>query len=146
MNLLALLFGLIVERLATQLFHLRRLRWLDRLLDSGFRLCERFGNWPPVIPVAILAILLVSPVFIVVLSLGDTLFGFPYLILAIIVGFMVLNYICMLSASWILKGFKPPIMNVFGIVLSVIQLGIGITWIYGGIGLKAMSIMKMIGS
>ena len=68
------------------------------------------------------------------------------LILAIIVGFMVLNYICMLSASWILKGFKPPIMNVFGIVLSVIQLGIGITWIYGGIGLKAMSIMKMIGS
>jgi AmpE protein len=91
MNLLALLIGLIVERLATQLFHLRRLRWLDRLLDSGFRLCERFGNWPPVIPVAILAILLVSPVFIVVLSLGDTLFGFPYLILAIIVLFFSLG-------------------------------------------------------
>ena len=67
-------------------------------------------------------------------------------ILAIIVGYMVLNYICMLLASWILKGFKPQIMNVIGIVLSVIQLGIGITWIYGGIGLQAMSIMKMIGS
>jgi multiple antibiotic resistance protein len=67
-------------------------------------------------------------------------------ILAIIVGYMVLNYICMLLASWILKGVKPPIMNVFGIVLSVIQLGIGVTWIYGGIGLEAMSIMKMIGS
>ncbi len=91
MNLLALLIGLIIERLATQLFHLRRLRWLDRLLDSGFRLCERFGNWPPVIPVAILAILLVSPVFIVVLSLGDTLFGFPYLVLAIIVLFFSLG-------------------------------------------------------
>jgi len=69
-----------------------------------------------------------------------------YLILGIIVGFMVLNYICMLFAHQILKVFKPEIMHVLGIVLSVIQLGIGITWIYGGIGLQAMSIMKMVGS
>jgi len=68
------------------------------------------------------------------------------LIRAIIVGYMVLNYICMLSARWILKVFKPQIMNVFGIVLSVIQLGIGITWIYGGIGLQALIIHKMTGS
>jgi hypothetical protein len=59
---------------------------------------------------------------------------------------MVLNFICMLSARWILKVFKPELMNVLGIVLSVIQLGIGITWVYGGIGLTAMSILKMIGS
>ncbi len=68
------------------------------------------------------------------------------LILAIVVGYMVLNFICMLSARWILKVFKPELMNVLGIVLSVIQLGIGITWVYGGIGLTAMSILKMIGS
>ena len=68
------------------------------------------------------------------------------MILAIIVGFMVLNFICMLSARWILKVAKPSILSVLGIVLSVIQLGIGITWIYGGIGLQAMSILKMIGS
>ena len=67
-------------------------------------------------------------------------------ILAIIVGYMVLNYICMLSAHWILKVFKPELMNVLGIVLSVIQLGIGITWVYGGLGLQAMSILKMTGS
>ncbi len=91
MKLLALLIGLIVERLATQLFHLRRLRWLDRLFDFGFRQSERFANWPPVIPVAILATVLVLPVFIVMLSLGDTLFGFPYLILAIIVLFFSLG-------------------------------------------------------
>ena len=91
MKLLALLIGLIVERLATQLFHLRRLRWLDRLFDYGFSLSERFANWPPAIPIVILAIVLVSPVFIVVLSLGDTLFGFPYLILAIIVLFFSLG-------------------------------------------------------
>ena len=66
------------------------------------------------------------------------------LILAIVVGFMVLNLICMLSARWILKVFKPEILHVLGIVLSVIQLGIGITWIYGGVGLQAMSIQKMI--
>ena len=67
------------------------------------------------------------------------------LILGIIVGYMVLNLICMLFARGILKVFKPAILNVFAIVLSVIQLGIGITWIYGGIGLQAMSILKMTG-
>jgi multiple antibiotic resistance protein len=66
-------------------------------------------------------------------------------ILAIIVGYMVLNLICMLFARGILKVAKPAILNVFGIVLSVIQLGIGITWIFGGIGLQAMSILKMTG-
>ena len=32
MKLIALLVGLLVERLATQLFHLRQLRWLDRVI------------------------------------------------------------------------------------------------------------------
>lgn len=68
------------------------------------------------------------------------------LILAIIVGWMVANYICMLFAHWILKVLKPEFLNVLGIVLSVIQLGIGITWVYGGIGLAAMSILEIITS
>ena len=55
MTLLALLIGLVVERLATQLFHLRRLRWLDRLIDLGFRQIERFANWPALIPIVLLA-------------------------------------------------------------------------------------------
>jgi AmpE protein len=92
MKLLALLIGLIVERLATQLFHLRRLRWLDRAIDSGFRLGERFANWPAVIPVVLLAFMLVLPVFLVRFGLGDTLwFGFPYLVLAIIILFFSLG-------------------------------------------------------
>lgn len=91
MKLLALLIGLIVERLATQLFHLRRLRWLDQLLDFGFRRVEQFANWPALIPVIILAIVLVVPVFLIRFSLGDTFFGFPYLILAIIVLFFSLG-------------------------------------------------------
>ena len=68
------------------------------------------------------------------------------LILAIVVGYMVVNFICMLAAHWILKVLRPAFLSVAGTVLSVIQLGIGITWIYGGIGLQAMSIMNMIGS
>lgn len=91
MKLLALLIGLIVERLATQLFHLRRLRWLDRLIDFSFRQGGQFANWPALIPVIILALVLVLPVFLIRLSLGDTFFGFPYLILAIIVLFFSLG-------------------------------------------------------
>lgn len=91
MKLLALLIGLIVERLASQLFHLRRLRWLDRLFDFGFRQSERLANWPAIIPIALLTLLLVLPVFLVVFSLRDTLFGFPYLVLAIIVLFFSLG-------------------------------------------------------
>ena len=91
MKLIALLIGLVVERLATQLFHLRELRWLDRIIDSGFRQADRFANWPALIPVIILAVLLVAPVLLVVFGLGDALFGFPYLILAIFVLFFSLG-------------------------------------------------------
>ena len=91
MKLIALLIGLVVERLATQLFHLRELRWLDRIIDMGFRQVDRFANWPAQIPVVILAVILVLPVLVVVFGLGDALFGFPYLLLAIIVLFFSLG-------------------------------------------------------
>ena len=85
MHLIALLIGLAIERLATQLFHWRRMRWLDRIIDAGFRQAKHFGNWPAVIPVILLAALLVTPVFAIMYTLGDTLKGFTYLILAIVV-------------------------------------------------------------
>ena len=91
MNLIALLIGLFVERLATQLFHLRQLRWLDRVIDAGFRQADRFRNWPALIPLVVLAILLVLPLAAVIVILGDTLFGYPYLILAIVVLFFSLG-------------------------------------------------------
>ena len=46
MKLLALLIGLLVERLATQLFHLRRLPWMDRAIDFGFRQASKVASWP----------------------------------------------------------------------------------------------------
>jgi len=91
MHLIALLIGLVIERLATQLFHLRRLRWLDRIIDAGFRLAERLANWPALIPVILIAVLLVLPVFAVTFSLRDSLLGFPYLLLAITVLFFSLG-------------------------------------------------------
>ncbi len=85
MNLIALLIGLAIERLATQLFQWRRLRWLDRIIDAGFRYANRLGNWPALIPVIAVSILLVLPVAAVIYSLGGTLQGFTYLLLAIFV-------------------------------------------------------------
>ena len=46
MNLIALLIGLFIERIATQLFHLRELRWLDHVMDWGFAQGRRFSGMP----------------------------------------------------------------------------------------------------
>ncbi len=91
MNLIALLIGLVVERLATQLFHWRRMRWLDRIIDSGFALARRFATWPPLLLIVLLAIVLVLPVFAVIIFLGGTLAGFTYLLLAVVVLFFSLG-------------------------------------------------------
>lgn len=91
MKLIALLIGLAVERLATQLFHLRELRWLDRIIDSGFAQIERIHGWPRLLLVIAIAVVLVLPVLIVRLILGDALFGFPYLLFAVIVLFFSLG-------------------------------------------------------
>jgi AmpE protein len=91
MNLIALLIGLVIERLATQLFHWRRMRWIDRLIDLGFRQADRLAAWPAIIPVVLLAVVLVLPVFAVIWSLGSTLAGFTYLLLAIVVLFFSLG-------------------------------------------------------
>jgi len=85
MNLIALLIGLTVERLATHFFHWRRMRWLDRIIDAGFHQSARLSNWPALIPVVVLAALLLLPAFAIIFSLGGTLQGFTYLILAIFV-------------------------------------------------------------
>jgi AmpE protein len=93
MHLIALLIGLVIERLATQLFHLRRLRWIDRVIDAGFRQAGRLPNWPALIPVVALVVLLVLPVLAlaVVFVLGDPLLGFPYLVLGVFVLFFSLG-------------------------------------------------------
>ena len=87
MNLIALLIGLVVERLATQLFHWRRMRWLDRIIDKGFALAERFSGVPALIAIVLLVLLLVLPVYAVIIALGGKVVGFTYLLLAVVVLF-----------------------------------------------------------
>ena len=93
MNLIALLLSLVIERLATKLFHLRRLRWLDRLIDAGFRQAQRLPSWPALIPVILLALLLVLPVAVItyLLLLGDTLAGLPNVAFAVVILFFSLG-------------------------------------------------------
>jgi AmpE protein len=91
MTLIALLIGLTIERLATQIFHWRRMRWLERIIDNGFSLAARFSTWPALIPVIVLTAILVLPVAAVTVALGDTLFGFPHVVLAVVVLFFSLG-------------------------------------------------------
>lgn len=91
MKLIALLIGLAGERLATHLFHLRELRWLDRLIDSGLDRVGRLAGAQALLPIALLIALLVAPVLLVRLSFGDALADVPYLILAVVVLFFSLG-------------------------------------------------------
>lgn len=91
MTLLALLIGLLVERLATQLFHLRRLRWLEGLIDSGFRVGQKLGRWPALISVIGIAILLILPVLIVLVLLQDAFYGIADLVFSVFVLFFSLG-------------------------------------------------------
>ncbi|MDX1499705.1 MAG: regulatory signaling modulator protein AmpE [Woeseiaceae bacterium] len=90
MNLIALLIGLVVERLATHLFHLRRLRWLERVIDAGFRQAGRLANWPALVPVILLVLLLALPVAVAVFgvtAIPEESGAFAYMLLAIVVLF-----------------------------------------------------------
>ena len=87
MNLIALILGLLVERLATKLFHLRRLPWLDRLIDAGLRQVQKLATWPPIIPVILLTLVLVLPIAAISLAIGDRALGLPYVAFAVFVLF-----------------------------------------------------------
>ncbi len=91
MNLIALLAALVIERLATQFFHWRRMPWLDHLIDAGFARTAALAHWPAMFVVVLLASLLVLPVALITFALGDALLGFPYLVLAIVVLFFSLG-------------------------------------------------------
>lgn len=91
MKLIALLAGLLIERLATQLFHLRQLRWLDAVIDGGFQQAEKISGVPAMVPVVALAVLLVLPLLLLVAFFGHLLYGFVYLLLAIVILFFSLG-------------------------------------------------------
>jgi len=91
MKLIALFIAIALERIATQLFHLRELRWLDGLFDFGLRLAQRFDAIPKLLGVAATVLLVASPIILLRVGLGDVLLGLPYLALSVVVLFFSLG-------------------------------------------------------
>ncbi|MEM7276812.1 MAG: regulatory signaling modulator protein AmpE [Pseudomonadota bacterium] len=91
MKLIALLLAIVLERLATHLFRLRELRWLDRLIDPCLRLPQKFPAIPLVAISALLLLLFVLPVLILRFSIGESLLGIPYVALSVFVLFFSLG-------------------------------------------------------
>lgn len=91
MTIIALFVAMLLERLSTQLFHWRELRWLDPLFDVGLRQSQRLSAvWPYLWVVLVLAVA-VLPVVLARYALGDALFGLPYLVLSVAVLFLCLG-------------------------------------------------------
>jgi AmpE protein len=84
-NFVALLLGLGVERLLTDLFHLREFRWLDPLFDAVSSRAEQAALWRSVASVISVTVLAVLPVALVSVFLAGTLFQIPYFVLAVFV-------------------------------------------------------------
>ncbi len=91
MKLIALIVALILERLATHLFHLRSLRWLDRCIDPLVGFASRHRQIPAVISALIILGLLLLPLILVWLLIDDALLGIPFVVLSVVVLFFSLG-------------------------------------------------------
>lgn len=79
MKLIALFLGLLLERAATKLLHLREPRWLDPYFDHGFRYLDPAqGARAWLVAVAILVVP-VLPVLLLAYAFQDVLLGILYL-------------------------------------------------------------------
>jgi len=85
MNFLALIVGLGLERLLTQLFHLRAFHWLDPVFDSAF---NRIKITQPNLAIAaaiLLAGVVVIPVGLIELSVQGRLMHIPQFIFSVVI-------------------------------------------------------------
>lgn len=85
MSVLALVLALVLERLLTDLLHLRDARWLDGYFDWAARVFGRWpGHWRQLAALSVV-VLPVLPVGVVSLLLGSHLLGLPQLLFAVAV-------------------------------------------------------------
>lgn len=86
MKFLALLLGLSIERLTTNLFKLGELRLLDHYFDLWLSLINRAGGgWPGALVAAVAVALPVAPVAFVAVAFQHVLWGVIYLAFATVV-------------------------------------------------------------
>lgn len=85
MNLLALILGLIIERVVTHLLHLREPRWMDRYFDWGLASVDRLNNWQGALAAGAIIAIPVLPVLLISVVVKPLLFSLIYLAFAIVV-------------------------------------------------------------
>ena len=91
MNLIALIIGLVLERLLTQLLHLRELHWLDDWFERGARWIRSAPGPAGTVVALVVRLLPVVPVAWFAWSFRDALAGFAYLAFAAAVLFFSLG-------------------------------------------------------
>ena len=91
MKILALFVALALERLATQLFHWRDLRWLDPLFDVFLVRSQQLSRVTPYLWVILALAVAVAPVVLLRLTLDEAWLGLPYFALSVVVLFLSLG-------------------------------------------------------
>jgi AmpE protein len=91
MNLIALIIGLVLERLMTRLLHLRELHWLDDWFARGARWIRAAPGVAGVWIALVVMLLPVVPVAWIAYTFRDVLAGFAYLVFAAAVLFFSLG-------------------------------------------------------
>ena len=85
MNFLALIVGLTLERLLTQLFRLRAFHWLDPIFDSAFKNLRIAQPNVAILAAILLVAIVVIPVGLIEYSLQGRLVYIPQFLFAVIV-------------------------------------------------------------
>jgi AmpE protein len=85
MKLIALILGLIIERAATHLLHLRELRWFDAYFDYGEAQARKLPAGFGLLGSLVVLFIPVLPVVVISVAFRDVLWDLPYLLFAVIV-------------------------------------------------------------
>ena len=85
MNFIALLLGLGIERLLTNLFHLREFRWFDPWIDRMSGWLANASQTTAIIGTGIYTFVAILPVVVIATLLSGTLLQIPYFLLAVVV-------------------------------------------------------------
>ena len=92
MKLIALILGLGLEHLATQLLHLRELHWFDAYFDFGLERLKRLNALFTYAAVVLIILLPLIPVLWASMALrGTAIWDLPYLLFAVLIVFFCLG-------------------------------------------------------
>lgn len=91
MKILALFVAMLLERVATHLFHWRELRWLDPLFDVFLARSQQLSRVSPYLWVLLALLVALAPVVALRLLLDEAWLGLPYFALSAAVLFLCLG-------------------------------------------------------